>query len=62
LPKQVEHIPLDFLSNGPKEIAAVMKEKKIKADYIFFFSYILLWKDGRPVPWGDAEFVRQNGK
>jgi len=60
-PKQVEHIPLDFLNNGPEEIAAVMKKRGIKADYIFFFSYILLEKNGRPAPWGDVDFVRVNG-
>ena len=39
LPDNVTHIALDFLKD-PQEIAAVLKEKGVKADYVFFYSYI----------------------
>ncbi|KAL6707680.1 hypothetical protein ACN47E_003801 [Coniothyrium glycines] len=39
LPKNAEHIALDFLKQ-PEEIASVLKEKGVKADYIFFYSYL----------------------
>src|SRR5689334_11046165 len=39
LPPQAEHIALDFL-NEPDEIAQVLKEKGVKADYVFFYSYV----------------------
>lgn len=54
LPDHVEHIPLDFLKD-PKEIAAVLKERNVTADHVFFFSYI----QPPPLPgkglWSDAE-------
>jgi nucleoside-diphosphate-sugar epimerase len=54
LPDHVEHIPLDFLKK-PKEIADVLKERKVTADHVFFFSYI----QPPPLPgkglWSDAE-------
>ncbi|KAF2465577.1 NAD dependent epimerase/dehydratase family protein-like protein [Lindgomyces ingoldianus] len=39
LPKNAEHIALDFLQS-PSEIAAILKEKGVTADYVFFYSYI----------------------
>jgi len=57
----VEHVPIDFLENGPKEIAASLKERSIKPDHIFFFSYILPWVDGKPLAWGNPELTRVNG-
>lgn len=39
LPDNVEYTPLDFLKSS-EEIAQVLKEKGVKADYVFFFSYI----------------------
>jgi hypothetical protein len=39
LPKNVEHISLDFLQD-PKKIAKVLEEKRVKADYVFFYIYI----------------------
>ena len=60
LPKNAEHIALDFFKE-PAEIAATLKEKNVKADHVFFFSYV------QPPPkpgkglWSDAdEMVRQN--
>lgn len=54
LPKNAEHIAIDFLKE-PEEIAAVLKEKGVKADYVFFYSYVQakpkegggLWSDVR---------------
>lgn len=40
LPKNAEHIPLDFLKK-PEEIAEVLKEKGVKADYIFFYRLVI---------------------
>lgn len=62
LPANAEHIPLDFLQK-PEEIGAVLKEKGIKADHIFFFSYIQV--DPRPggAIWSNAnEMVEVNTK
>lgn len=60
LPKNAEHIALDFLKS-PDEIAQALKEKGVKADYVFFFAYI------QPPPaagkglWSDTqEMVRVN--
>lgn len=62
LPTNAEHIAVDFLQK-PEEIAAVLKEKGVKADYVFFYSYV------QPAPkeggalWSDAEeMCRVNGK
>ncbi|KAH9832704.1 NAD dependent epimerase dehydratase family protein [Teratosphaeria destructans] len=54
VPDNVEHIPLDFL-NDPDDIARVLQDRHVTADYVFFFSYI------QPAPregggiWSDAE-------
>ena len=60
LPSNVEHIALDFLQD-PAEIVDVLTSKGVKADYVFFYSYI------QPPPkaggglWSDAaEMVRVN--
>lgn len=54
LPKNAEHIALDFLKK-PEEIANVLKEHGVKADYVFFFSYIQVQpKEGGGL-WSDAE-------
>jgi hypothetical protein len=62
LPTNAEHIPLDFLKD-PKDIAAVLKERNVTADHVFFFSYV------QPPPkpgkglWSDAEeMVRVNSE
>ena len=54
LPKNAEHIPLDFLQE-PEEIAKVLKDKGVKADYVFFYSYVQVKpKEGGGL-WSDAE-------
>lgn len=54
LPSQAEHIALDFLKE-PGEIAKVLKEKGVKADYVFFYSYVQAKpKEGGGL-WSDAE-------
>lgn len=60
LPKNAEHIPLDFLQD-PDRIASTLKEHNVTADHVFFFSYL------QPPPkpgqglWSDAdEMVRVN--
>lgn len=60
LPPNAEHISLDFLKE-PQEIAAVLKEHKVEADHVFFFSYIQPPpKEGKGI-WSDAEeLVRVN--
>lgn len=60
LPQNAEHIALDFLTS-PKEIAKVLSEKGVKADYVFFYSYV----QPPPAPgkglWSDAhEMTRVN--
>lgn len=60
-PSQVEHVSMDFLKS-PEELAAIFKEKQIKADYCFFFAYIQpAPKDGGGI-WSAAdELVKVNG-
>lgn len=60
LPRNAEHIALDFLTS-PKDIAEVLSEKGVKADYVFFYSYV----QPPPAPgkglWSDAhEMTRVN--
>jgi nucleoside-diphosphate-sugar epimerase len=60
LPSNVEHIALDFLKD-PYKIADVLKEKGVKADYVFFYSYIQPPPKPGGVLWSDAEeMVRVN--
>lgn len=54
LPDNVEHIPLDFLKS-PDEIAQVFKDKGVKADYVFFFSYIQVEPKEGEALWSNAE-------
>lgn len=60
LPQNVEHISCDFLKS-PSEIASVLKEHNVKADYVFFFAYLQPPpKEGKGL-WSDAhEMVRVN--
>jgi hypothetical protein len=61
LPKNAEHIALDFLKD-PEEIATVLKEKGVKADYVFFYSYVQAKPKGGGGLWSDAEeMCRVNG-
>jgi hypothetical protein len=54
LPTHAEHIALDFLQK-PEDIAKTLKEKGVKADYVFFYSYIQAKpKEGGGL-WSDAE-------
>ncbi|KAL2350176.1 NAD dependent epimerase/dehydratase family protein-like protein [Cryomyces antarcticus] len=54
LPANAVHIPLDFLKS-PEEIGEVLKKEGVKADYVFFFSYIQVEpKDGAAL-WSNAE-------
>jgi hypothetical protein len=54
LPKNAEHIALDFLKDS-EEIASALKEKNVKADYVFFYSYVQARpKEGGGL-WSDAE-------
>ncbi|KAK6203804.1 hypothetical protein LQW54_008718 [Pestalotiopsis sp. IQ-011] len=48
LPANAEHVAIDFLQS-PEEIAAVLREKKVRADYVFFFAYL------QPAPKSGAE-------
>lgn len=54
LPAHAEHIALDFLQE-PEDIARILKEKGVKADYVFFYSYVQAKpKEGGGL-WSDAE-------
>ncbi|KAK2865044.1 hypothetical protein FQN49_003960 [Arthroderma sp. PD_2] len=57
----VQHMPLDFLNSTPLELANAMKEQGVKADYVFFFSYIQSEpKDGGGIWSASEELVRVN--
>jgi hypothetical protein len=62
LPENAEHIAVDFLQK-PEEIAKVLKEKGVKADYVFFYSYVQVEPKEEGRLWSDAEeMCRVNGK
>ncbi|KAF1845481.1 NAD dependent epimerase/dehydratase family protein-like protein [Cucurbitaria berberidis CBS 394.84] len=54
LPKNAEHIALDFLKS-PVEIADVLREKNVKAEYVFFYSYVQVKPKVGGGLWSDAE-------
>lgn len=54
LPKNAEHIALDFLKDSD-EIAKVLKEKIVKVDYVFFYSYVQVKPKQGGGLWSDAE-------
>ncbi|EWZ28566.1 NAD dependent epimerase/dehydratase family protein-like protein [Fusarium oxysporum Fo47] len=54
LPDFVKHIPLDFLDE-PDVIAKTLLDKSVKADYIFFFSYIQVKAEPGASIWANAE-------
>ncbi|KAI0129701.1 hypothetical protein BJ170DRAFT_617299 [Xylariales sp. AK1849] len=60
LPPNAQHIAVDFLQE-PDQIASVLKENEVRADYIFFFAYVQPPpKEGHGL-WSDAEeMVRVN--
>ena len=60
LPANAEHIALDFLKD-PSEIAQVLQDKGVKADYVFYFTYLQpAPKEGKGL-WSDAkEMTRVN--
>lgn len=62
LPAQAEHIALDFLEE-PEAIAQVLKRQGVKADYVFFYSYVQAKpKEGGGL-WSDAEeMCKVNGE
>jgi hypothetical protein len=54
LPKNAEHIALDFLRDK-REIAEVLNAKGVKADYVFFYSYVQIQpKEGEGL-WSNVE-------
>ncbi|KAK5172785.1 uncharacterized protein LTR77_002905 [Saxophila tyrrhenica] len=58
-PKDVEHIPVDFLQS-PDEIANILKERNIKPDYVFFFSYVLVVDESGALQWSDDRLIEKN--
>ena len=62
LPNNAEHIPLDFMQE-PENIAKALKEKGVKADCVFFYSYIQVKPREGGGLWSDAEeMCRVNSK
>ncbi|KAI9853125.1 MAG: hypothetical protein M1824_001538 [Vezdaea acicularis] len=51
----VKHIAVDFLDNGPKEIANILKRNGVKADYVFFNSYLQVAPKAGEGLWSDTE-------
>ncbi|KAG9521966.1 hypothetical protein KCV07_g3378, partial [Aureobasidium melanogenum] len=54
LPSHVEHVSMDLLSE-PGEIARQLKERNIKADYVFFFAYLQPQPEEGGSLWSAAE-------
>lgn len=60
LPPNAEHVALDFLQR-PEEIAAILEEKGVRADYVFFFAYLQPPPKAGGTLWSDAgEMCRVN--
>lgn len=60
-PRTVEHVPVDFLES-PERIAKILRDRKIKPDYVFFFSYVMVVDENGALQWGDRRLVDQNSK
>lgn len=58
-PDNVQHVPLDFLSSS-ENIAETLRKEGIKADYVFWFAYILVTGENGALEWGDQRLVNQN--
>lgn len=54
LPKNAKHIALDFLKPAG-DIASELKENNVKADYVFFYSYVQVPPKPGAGLWSDAE-------
>lgn len=50
LHSRIQHVSCDFVSAKPEQIAAKLKEAKVTADYIFYYSYL----QPRPEPGAPA--------
>lgn len=58
---RVEHVACDFLKK-PEDIAEAMKEKGVKADVVFFYSYLQPKVEPGARAWSNAEaLVETNG-
>ncbi|KAL2362490.1 hypothetical protein RJZ56_004623 [Blastomyces dermatitidis] len=58
----VTHLELDFLKSSPGDLAKAMVEKGVKADYVFFYSYIQVPPKTEGSIWSDAqEMCNVNG-
>ncbi|EEH18788.1 hypothetical protein PABG_01107 [Paracoccidioides brasiliensis Pb03] len=51
----VKHLELDFLKSSPEELAEMMREKGIEADYVFYYSYIQVPPKTGGSIWSDAQ-------
>ncbi|KAK2756120.1 hypothetical protein FQN54_005528 [Arachnomyces sp. PD_36] len=51
----VKHVSMDFLNSSPEELARQLKEGGVKADYVFFFSYIQAPPKKGGGLWSDAD-------
>ncbi|KAJ6104841.1 hypothetical protein N7523_011161 [Penicillium sp. IBT 18751x] len=54
MPPNVDHLAVDFLQS-PEEIASVLKAQHVKADYVFFFSYVQIDHQEGERPWSNAK-------
>ena len=54
MPEHAEFIQSDLLKD-PKELGALLKEKGVKADYVFFYAYLQAPPKEGGGPWSDAE-------
>ncbi|PGH11169.1 hypothetical protein AJ79_05011 [Helicocarpus griseus UAMH5409] len=58
----VKHIEMDFLKTEPEKLAKELVERGVKADYIFFYSYIQVPPKDEGSIWSDAqELCNANG-
>lgn len=55
----MKHISLNLLQSS-RDIAGVLKRAGIKADYVFWFAYVLVTGENGALEWGDDRLVGQN--
>lgn len=61
LHSRIQHVPCDFLSAEPAQIAASLKGANVTADYIFYYSYLQPRPEpGAPAWSNDEQLVKVN--
>lgn len=58
-PDNINHLPCDFLSS-PSGIAKLLRDRDVRPDYIFWFSYVLVTDESGALDWSDTRLISKN--